>query len=222
MIASYFRKKPYSEKKNKKHSSSQPPFNAKRHINDYLQTKNEENPSFMAFSRERDHIGRILSVIFLLKPLLFSYYKPKEPMIDKIPAKSQKLLFKVAKNEYSDNLVLVRKNNFLFFEKGTGMKSKLNSKALLGNDLRLDVFENDKTINSFENSKNHSGMLNILDYSNVQSAKERKNIQNSLPKLKFIPTAKDSNHDLDNKKRNLMKIGKIVDPCRQEVRSYLL
>lgn len=100
------------------------------------------------------------------------------------------------------NFVLVKKNNFLFFEKGIGMKSKPNQKALLGNRLRIE-----QEIDSQNN------VLNLLEGNSLDNSK----IPGSLPKLKYVPSAKDCNHNLDVKRRNLKKVGKIVDPCKQEV-----
>ena len=62
MIASYFRKKPYSNRLRKKHTLSTEPQNTKKLLNSYLLISEQEAPSFLAFSRERDHIGRLLSV----------------------------------------------------------------------------------------------------------------------------------------------------------------
>ena len=146
--------------------------------------------------------------------MFFSLLKPKEPLIlAKTTEKRTKLRMKIAKGAGGPgNFVLVQKNNFLFFEKGIGMKSKPNQKALLGNRLRIEQ-EIDNSVASIENSRSQSNVLNLLEGNSLDNTK----IQGSLPKLKYVPSAKDSNHKLDHKRRNLKKVGKIVDPCKQEV-----
>lgn len=132
----------------------------------------------------------------------------------KTPEKRAKLRMKISKAGGPGNFVLVKKNNFLFFEKGIGMKSKPNQKALLGNRLRIEQDIDNNSVASIEHSRSQSNVLNLLEGNSLDNTK----IQGSLPKLKYVPSAKDCNHNLDVKRRNLKKVGKIVDPCKQEVK----
>ena len=64
-----FRKKEYSPKHLYHQSLNLKPFNAKKIINKYLQTPSQsksEKDLFNAFSKERDHIGRLISVIIYI------------------------------------------------------------------------------------------------------------------------------------------------------------
>jgi len=88
----------------------------------------------------------------------------------------------------------VKKNGFLFFEKGRQMVKRRNSPSILGFLL-------------YNSSNNLSKNLSIFP----------ELAQNSNKTLKFKPNASDSNGNLLIKTRKMRKIGKIVDPILQKV-----
>ena len=124
------------------------------------------------------------------------------------PLNPIKLTLKVSKNNQlnSSNCVLVRRNNFLFFEKGKKMRASAAPNSIVGDLMRSVSNAGDE--NSIEFSRNSSIIYPLLDSTMISK---------NLPKMKFVPNAKDSNHNLELKQKIMKKIGKIIDPVQQEV-----
>lgn len=74
--------------------------------------------------------------------------------------------------------------------------------SLMGNLLTPD---------NYSVQSRHSSLLNPIESSIILRSLEK------LPKLKFVPSAKDCNSFLQTKQRSLKKVGKIIDPKLQEV-----
>lgn len=94
---------------------------------------------------------------------------------------------------------MIKRNNFIFFDKGTGMRRRVHKtgKSSFGSIIGLL----DPKENSLDLSKG-------LDSSNC-----------SQLKLKFMPSAKDLNKTMVSQVKSHKKIGKIIDPIQQEVKT---
>lgn len=77
--------------------------------------------------------------------------------------------------------------------------------SLMGNLLTMD--------DSIHFSR-HSSLANAIDNSALSKCLGK------LPKLKFVPSAKDCNAFLKLRQKNLKKVGKIIDPIQKEVIFY--
>lgn len=82
------------------------------------------------------------------------------------------------------------------------MVNERASDSLMGNLLTID--------DSLHFSR-HSSLANAVESSALSKSLGK------LPKLKFVPSAKDCNAFLRLRQKNVKKVGKIIDPIQKEV-----